>query len=817
MSLDPSRLEDVAETVAAPAAAPDSEELRAESVAERDPACDRQLSEAELTELLSLHPQPSANASKQERDFVLASLLLRRKHLSERQLRLELKNWTPFGSLPLQDFLAGRKLVSAETLTRLGDEVETYLRSLESRCSWRSAATAAGRTSSLLERIDPSGRLAKVLGLSKVPKAVIGTGTRSFRTKYQLLRKIGQGGLGTVWLAVDTSLNRYVAVKEVSGDGAHHAVAIARFRREAEITGRLDHPSIVPIHVLGEDESDGRVFYVMRFLGNETLDDAIREYHEQRELGRATPLAFHRLMTAFVSVCQAIAYAHSHKVIHRDLKPQNIALDGFGQVIVLDWGLAKTLGLDSPESEAVRTTKRDSPDDLDVTFVGQVVGTPVYMAPEQAAGRVDDIDERTDVYGLGAILFAILTGYAPHESTHESLAAGTQISSLFDLIVDQPTTAPRQLNPHIHVTLEAICLKAMAKDRRLRYASAAELSEDIQRWMADEPVSAIHDRALTRTRRWMRGHRHLSKLLACAAMLVVGAGLFVANDLYRTAIAEKQMRLKTVADEARKVRGRLAFEFEMMSKNVRFMASVPPVQAFLESLRSADPDALTEPTERLKRIYSGLLEVNPHYSAVSYWIDDGPERTLLAVSSSRSRPHQRRLTEAALSQHGDAVRTLSKGHVFSAVPRVTFPTGPQDRSSDAASTVTSLTDVFVGVEVQDEDTEADVGGVAIECDLERLLQICTSSVSIPGTKVILVDDQGAPLLRFTREGGLESNTSPLPGFPPEPVIASYLAGISPSEITVVSRVLCAARIPLDDRGRFIGLIVTFPEVAAERQ
>lgn len=309
-----------------------------------------------------------------------------------------------------------------------------------------------------------------------------------------MIRKLGQGGVGTVWLAVDTSLHRYVAVKEIVADGRLSPGAIVRFRREAEITGRLEHPSIVPLYLFGENDEDGRLFYVMRYLGNRTLDDAIREYHEHRELGQDNPLAFHGLLTAFVSVCQAVAYAHSRKVIHRDLKPQNIALDHFGQVIVLDWGLARSLGMDDPANLPAGEVENDC-DDLEATLAGQVMGTPMFMAPEQAAGRVDEIDEQTDVYGLGAILYSILTGYAPHELSSETLGAGGRMSALLDAIVDGKTTPPRRLNRQIPQALEAICLKAMSRGRHTRYSSAAELSSDLQCWMADEPVSVLPESA----------------------------------------------------------------------------------------------------------------------------------------------------------------------------------------------------------------------------------------------------------------------------------------------------------------------------------
>ena len=155
---------------------------------------------------------------------------------------------------------------------------------------------------------------------------------------YRLIRKIGQGGLGRVWLAYDESLKRYVAIKEISGNDT--PTAVERFDREAIITGRLEHPGIVPIYQLGTEESTGKSFYVMRFLGKTTLHDAIMEYHERRAEGDDDPMLIRRLLDDFVNACQALGHAHSRQVIHRDLKPENIAIDSFGQVIVIDWGIA---------------------------------------------------------------------------------------------------------------------------------------------------------------------------------------------------------------------------------------------------------------------------------------------------------------------------------------------------------------------------------------------------------------------------------------------------------------------------------------------
>src|SRR5262249_8873678 len=186
----------------------------------------------------------------------------------------------------------------------------------------------------------------------------------------------------------------------------------ARFLEEARITGQLEHPGIVPIYELASSPADRTPFYTMRFIRGRTLTEAARAYHEARAAGRAGPLELRELLTAFVGVCNAVAYAHARGVIHRDLKGRNVVLGDFGEVLVLDWGLAKVVGGDAPDAAAGPVSVPPS-GDRGATQVGQIVGTPSYMSPEQAEGRVDRLDARTDVFGLGAILYEILTGRPP--------------------------------------------------------------------------------------------------------------------------------------------------------------------------------------------------------------------------------------------------------------------------------------------------------------------------------------------------------------------------------------------------------------------
>jgi hypothetical protein len=350
--------------------------------------------------------------SKEERDVAFAVQAMGAGLVSERQLQTALASWTIHGDTSLADQLQTLGLLSRNDRERCEQEAAVVLSDLHPE---QASGSAGGKSTlgSTLRHLDDSGRVARLLGISDAGALDQG-GLRSAVARRTLIRKPGQGGLGTVWLARDENVQRYVALKEVTRTDEASGPAIARFRREAEITGRLEHPGIVPVYVFGEDRETQRVYYTMHFLGKQTLQNAVQEYHERRQSGDHDPMLLRNLLTAFVSICQAIGHAHSRKVIHRDLKPENVAIDNFGQGIVIDWGLAKVLdetGLPQHLFEAGPGRDADSQQ----TAAGQVFGTLLYMAPEQAAGRVDEVDERTDVYGLGAILFAILTGVAPHE------------------------------------------------------------------------------------------------------------------------------------------------------------------------------------------------------------------------------------------------------------------------------------------------------------------------------------------------------------------------------------------------------------------
>jgi serine/threonine protein kinase len=338
--------------------------------------------------------------------------------------------------------------------------------------------------------------------------------------RYTLSRMHAQGGLGKIWVARDTDLNREVALKEIRIDRSANPEAWRRFMKEAQVTGQLEHPNIVPVYELARRKEDDQPFYTMRFVRGETLRSAIAEFHRARKGKALDRLELQRrLLEPFVKVCQAIGYAHSRGVVHRDLKPENIVLGPFGEVVVLDWGLAKIL------SEADEKTPADNR--VTVTAEAEThatqgaVGTPAYMAPEQASGQSALIDARTDIYGLGGILFEILTGRPPAEAD--------TMPDLLHKVMTGNIPDPRTVDGTVPKPLAAVCKKALALRREDRYQSADDLAEDVRRWLVDERVSVYRDPLLVRASRWARRHR---TLVASAAVLLLSTIAALAMGIY---------------------------------------------------------------------------------------------------------------------------------------------------------------------------------------------------------------------------------------------------------------------------------------------
>jgi TolB-like protein/Flp pilus assembly protein TadD/predicted Ser/Thr protein kinase len=307
---------------------------------------------------------------------------------------------------------------------------------------------------------------------------------------YELLEEIGRGGQGVVFRARQKSLNRIVALKVISlGQWASKA-HLKRFRREAEAAASLDHPSIVPIYEVGERE--GQCYFSMKFVEGGQLD----------EVARREPMPIRHAVELIMKVARTVHYAHEHGILHRDIKPGNILLDQKDEPHLTDFGLARLV-----ESESSVTQTLD------------VLGTPSYMAPEQAVGNNAAVSNATDVYGLGAVLYQLLTGHPP-------FAGGTTYETI-KLLEETEPRPPRSLNPKIDRDLSTICLKCLEKDPTRRYSSAVALAEDLERWLKHEPIQARHTGIFARGKKWVRRNPTSALLVACLVALAAAAGWIV--------------------------------------------------------------------------------------------------------------------------------------------------------------------------------------------------------------------------------------------------------------------------------------------------
>lgn len=467
--------------------------------------------------------------------------------------------------------------------------------------------------------------------------------------RYRPVQFHARGGLGEVFLARDEELLRDVALKRLHPQRAWSAELRARLQTEAEITGRLEHPGVVPVYGLGR-LADGQPVYAMRFIRGETLAAAIVRFHAQ--YGKAPDsgprsLALQQLLRRFLSVCQTIAYAHSQHVVHRDLKPSNIMLGDYGETLVVDWGLAKRLppggvakaaapalgaptGAPLPAGDAVRSQEAPAADTTTsagaapapetqqspaaaeawewptsalgaavpqpsaaqggadprhpaCTEPGSIHGTLQYMSPEQAAGATGRIGPHSDIYSLGATLYTLLVGHSAFE--------GSDPVRLLERVRRGEFPRPRSVNPRVPPALEAICLRGMARDPRNRYASAQQLADDVERYLADEPVHAWREPLPQRAWRFVRRHR-VAVATAAAVLVVAAASFAVATGL----LSAKNMQLaaaqRTTEQALQRQRQSLYVAYMNLAQRAADAGDMPRVVELLEALvpRDGVPD-----------------------------------------------------------------------------------------------------------------------------------------------------------------------------------------------------------------------------------
>ncbi len=466
-----------------------------------------------------------------DRHLLLGLLALQCGFINKDQLVAAFSIWTSDKDRSFEEILTENKAITPEQQTLLVALVNEHLKQHDDNPQKSLAALSAVPPikQELAKIADPelNATLARVELKESLDLDAKSTITfamaQALSSRFIVLRAHAKGGLGQVSVALDSELNRHVALKEMLAKCADDPASQQRFVQEAEITGQLEHPGIVPVYGLGT-YANGRPYYAMRFVEGDNLKHAIDRFHRNRkpseQLTGPRAIEFRSLLGRFIDVCNAIEYAHSRKVLHRDLKPDNILLGPYGETLVVDWGLAKALGKnEEPDEDAAIRPVRPRSGSYGETLEGSAIGTPAYMSPEQAEGKVHALGPATDIYALGGTLYSVLTGAPP-------VKGDTEVDTL-EKVRRGDIRPPRNHWAAVPKSLEAVCLKATSLKPANRYSTAKALAQEIEKWLADEPVIAMPEPLTARARRWIKRHPVIaSTAAACSLLGLIGALLF---------------------------------------------------------------------------------------------------------------------------------------------------------------------------------------------------------------------------------------------------------------------------------------------------
>jgi serine/threonine-protein kinase len=590
------------------------------------------------------------------RDLLFGVLALQTGLINQAQLVAAFHAWTQARDRPMAQILAEQGALETPCLNLVEGLVVEHLRRHGSNPERSLEAIGVGRsTRECLARIsngELDASLAHVSSVEPEPDAdpdrtasySVGTAT-SDGQRFRVLRPHARGGLGAVFVAVDTELHREVALKQILEEHADDPFSRERFIAEAEITGGLEHPGIVPVYGLGAD-AHGRPYYAMRFIKGDSLKVVIERFHADQTLrqdpGRRS-LELHKLLRRFTDVCNAIDYAHSRGVIHRDIKPANIIVGKFGETLLVDWGLAKSVGRADPS--VGEQTIAPSSSGSSETLPGTALGTPAYMSPEQARGELNRLGPRSDVYSLGATLYCLLTGKPPF--------GGNDAGAVLHAVEEGQFARPSTLEPALDKALEAVCLKAMAIVPADRYPTPRALADDLDRWMADEPVTAWPEPLPRRARRWALRHR----TAVAAAVMALVAGI-----VGLSAVAAVQTRAR--ADIARALASETRANTALAAANKELSRSQAALQtrynlafAAIKALHTGVSEDFLLKEERFKEPRDRLLKSTADFygelGALLGKETDAASRRALAQSNFELADLTEKVgrTEAALAAH----------------------------------------------------------------------------------------------------------------------------------------------------------------------
>ena len=429
--------------------------------------------------------------------------------------------------------------------------------------------------------------------------------------RYQFREEVGRGGMGAVLKVWDRDLGRHLAMKVVTGrgtstegDGPTDHPKLTRFLEEAQITGQLDHPGVVPVHELGMD-ARGRCFFTMRLVKGRDLKEVFEAIHSD-ELVADPDLAGwsrNRALSAVHRVCETMAFAHSKGVVHRDLKPANIMVGRFGETYVMDWGLAKIQGREDTRNLRLRTEDHASvsfvrtdrmqergqdPDSPLITMDGDVVGTPAYMAPEQARGELDKVGPQSDIYSAGAILYHLLTGRAPYSEPDQKLSPHVVLMK----VLSGPPARIHTLRKDVPVELAAICEKAMAYSRRQRYATMLELAEDLSAFLEGRVVTAYETGSIAEFKKWVERNKSFAAVISVAMVILIatlGRISFLKGQANET-LATSNIQLteaKRLADENARLAEKNASEANQAKRAALESARASLREGYISNIQAA--------------------------------------------------------------------------------------------------------------------------------------------------------------------------------------------------------------------------------------